>query len=99
MSNSNIYTASATTTAQVVSGRTRLVGVYFTETSTAAQLQFRSGGASGTVLLTLNSSAVANSQYLPIPDLGILFEDGIHVTFSSGGVPFLTLFFYGGKAT
>jgi len=99
MSNSNISTASATTTAQVVSGRTRLVGVYFTQTSTAAQLQFRSGGASGSLLLTLNSSAVANSQFIPISNLGILFDDGIHVTFSSAGIPFVTVFFYGGKAT
>lgn len=99
MSNSNIYSASATTTAQVVDGRTRLVGVYFVTTTTAATLTFRSGGASGTTNLSLTSSPVAGSQYLKITDMGVLFEDGIHVTFSTAGVTSITLFFYGGKAS
>lgn len=99
MSNSNIYSASATTTAQVVGGRTRLVGVYFVSTATAATLTFRSGGASGTTALTLTSPAAAGSEYIPINDMGVLFEDGIHVTFSTGGVTALTLFYYGGKAS
>jgi len=50
-------------------------------------------------LLTLNSSAVATSQFIPISNMGILFDDGIHITFSTAGVPFVTVFFYGGKAT
>ena len=96
MSNSNIYSASATTTAQVVSGRSRLVGVYFVSTATAATLTFKSGGASGTTNLTLTSPAVAGSEYIPINDMGVLFKDGIHVTFSGAGVTSVTLFYYGG---
>ena len=96
MSNSNIYSASATTTAQVVSGRSRLVGVYFVSTAAAATLTFRSGGASGTTALTLTSPAAAGSQYIKITDMGVLFKDGIHVTFSGAGVTSITLFYYGG---
>jgi hypothetical protein len=99
VSNSNIYSASATTTAQVVDGRTRLVGVYFVTTTTAATLTFKSGGASGTTNLTLTSPLVAGSQYIKITDMGILFEDGVHVTFSTAGVTSITLFYYGGKAS
>jgi hypothetical protein len=77
VSNSNIYSASATTTAQVVSGRSRLIGVYFVATGTAATLTFKSGGASGTTGLTLTSAPVAGSQYIKITDMGILFQDGI----------------------
>lgn len=99
MSNSNIYSASATTTAQVVSGRSRLVGVYFVSTATAATLTFKSGGSGGTTQLTLTSAPAIGSQYMLISDMGILFEDGIHVTFSGAGVTSVTLFFYGGKQT
>jgi hypothetical protein len=77
VSNSNIYSASATTTAQVVSGRSRLIGVYFVATGTAATLTFQSGGASGTTGLTLTSAPVAGSKYIKITDMGILFQDGI----------------------
>jgi hypothetical protein len=96
MSNSNIYSASATTTAQVVSGRSRLVGVYFVSTATAATLTFKSGGASGTTKLTLTSPPVIGSQYIKITDMGVLFDSGIHVTFSGAGVTSITLFYYGG---
>jgi hypothetical protein len=96
MSNSNIYSASATTTAQVVSGRSRLVGVYFVSTATAATLTFKSGGASGTTGLTLTSAPAIGSQYIKITDMGVLFKDGIHVTFSGAGVTAVTLFYYGG---
>jgi len=96
MSNSNIYSASATATGQVVSGRSRLVGVYFVSTAVAATLTFRSGGASGTTALTLTSPAAAGSQYIKITDMGVLFKDGIHVTFSGVGVSSVTLFYYGG---
>ena len=96
MSNSNIYSASATATGQVVSGRSRLVGVYFVSTATAATLTFKSGGASGTTGLTLTSAPAIGSQYIKITDMGVLFKDGIHVTFSGAGVTSVTLFYYGG---
>lgn len=97
MSSSNIQAVQKTATAQAVSGRARLLGVYFTNTGTAATLTLRSGGAGGTALLVLASPAAAGSQDLMIPDAGILFEDGIHITLSSAEITSVTLLFEGGK--
>ena len=98
MSFSNIQSVQKTTTATAVNGRTRLLGLYFTNTATAATLTLRSGGSGGTVKLTVNSPASAGSQDLMIPDMGILFDDGIHVTFSSAEITSVTLLFEGGAA-
>ncbi len=98
MSSSNIQSVQETGTAQSVNGRTRLVGLYFTHSATPATLTLRSGGASGTVKLTMTTPASAGSQDLIIPDMGILFEEGIHVTFSSAEITSATLLFIGGAA-
>ncbi len=95
---SDVQSVQKTDTATAVNGRTRLQGLYFTNTGTAATLTFRSGGGSGTVKLTVNTPAAAGAQDLMIPDNGILFENGIHVTFSSAEVTSVTLLFVGGAA-
>lgn len=97
MSSSNIQSVRKTATAQAVDGRTRLLGVYFTHTGTAATMTLRSGGSGGTELLVLSNPASAGSQDLMIPDAGILFEDGIHITLSSAEITSVTLLFEGGK--
>jgi len=96
MSSSNIRSVQKTATGQAVNGRARLLGVYFTHTSTPATLTLRSGGATGTVLLALTSPASADSQDLILPDMGILFEDGIHITVSTADITSVTLLFEGG---
>ncbi len=98
MSFSNIQSVQETGTTKSVNGRTRLVGLYFTHTATPATLTLRNGSASGAVRLTMTSPASAGSQDLIIPDLGILFEDGIHITFSSAEITTATLLFIGGAA-
>jgi len=95
---SDISAVSKTATAQAVDGRTRLAGLYFTHTATAATLTLRSGGAAGTVLFTVTSPAVAGSQNIIIPDNGILFTDGIHLTLSSVNITSVTALFVGGAA-
>jgi hypothetical protein len=96
MSSSNIRSVQKTATGQAVNGRARLLGVYFTHTNTPATLTLRSGGATGTVLLALTSPASADSQDLILPDMGILFEDGIHITVSTADITSVTLLFEGG---
>jgi hypothetical protein len=98
MSNSNIQSVQKTASAQAVDGRSRLLGVYFTGTATPATLTLKSGGASGTAKLTLTTPAVAGQQDLIIPDMGILFEDGIHIGVSSADITSVTLLFEGGAA-
>lgn len=96
MSNSNIQSVQKTATAQGVDGRARLLGAYFTHTATSATLTLRSGGASGTIKLRLTTPSAIGSQDLLIPDAGILFEDGIHITLSSAEITSVTLLFEGG---
>lgn len=98
MSFSNIKSVQKTSSAAAVSGRTRLLGVYFTNTATASTLVLKDGGSSGTARLSLVTPAAAGSQDLLIPDMGILFEDGIYITFGSAEVTSVTLLFEGGAA-
>ncbi len=98
MSASNIKSVQKTSSAAAVSGRTRLLGVYFTNTATASSIVLKDGGSSGTARLSLLTPATAGSQDLIIPDMGILFEDGIYITFGSAEVTSVTLLFEGGAA-
>lgn len=98
MSFSNIKSVQKTSSAAAVSGRTRLLGVYFTNTATASTLVLKDGGSSGTARLSLVTPAAAGSQDILIPDMGILFEDGIYLTFGSAEVTSVTLLFEGGAA-
>ena len=98
MSASNIKSVQKTSSAAAVSGRTRLLGVYFTNTATASSVVLKDGGSSGTARLSLLTPASAGSQDLMIPDMGILFEDGIYITFGSAEVTSVTLLFEGGAA-
>jgi hypothetical protein len=98
MSSSNIQSVQVTDTAQAVNGRSRLAGVYFVSTATAATLTFKTGGSGGTANFTITSPAAAGAFDFLIPDMGILFADGIHVTFSGAGVTSVTLLFEGGAA-
>ena len=96
MSASNIKSVQKVLSAAAVSGRTRLLGVYFTNTATASSVVLKDGGASGTARLSLLTPASAGSQDLMVPDMGILFEDGIYITFGSAEVTSVTLLFEGG---
>ena len=95
---SDISAVSKIATGQAVNGRTRLAGLYFTHSATPATITLRSGGVSGTVLLSMTSPASAGSQDLIIPDNGILFSDGIHITLSSAEITSVTVLFVGGAA-
>jgi hypothetical protein len=98
MSFSNIKSVQKTSSDDAVSGRTRLLGVYFTNTATASSIVLKDGGSSGVARLSLVTPASAGSQDLMIPDMGILFEDGIYITFGSAEVASVTLLFEGGAA-
>lgn len=98
MSASNIQTVQKTATGAAVNGRTRLFGLYFTNTGTAATITLRDGGAAGAVRLTIATPAAAGASDLIIPDDGILFESSIHLTVSSADVTSVTFLFAGGAA-
>lgn len=95
---SDIQAVTVSSTAQAVQGRTRLQGLIYISTTTSADLTFRDGGSNGLVRLKLKSPASAGSNDIIIPDDGILFRDGIHVTVSSNThIPSVTLLYVGGQ--
>ena len=98
MSASNIKSVQKLVSSAAVSGRARLLGVYFTNTATASSVVLKDGGAGGTTRLSLLTPASAGSQDLMIPDMGLLFENGIYIAFGSAEVTSVTLLFEGGAA-
>ena len=98
MSASNIKSVQKLVSSDAVSGRARLLGVYFTNTATASSIVLKDGGVSGTARLSMLTPASAGSQDLMIPDMGLLFENGIYITFGSAEVTSVTLLFEGGAA-
>ena len=99
MSSSNIQSVTKTADASAVTGRTRLLGVYFTNTATASSFSLKNGTTgAGTALLTVNTPAAAGGQALMIPDAGMLFDSGIYVDVADAEVTSVTLLFAGGAA-
>jgi hypothetical protein len=99
MSSSNIQSVTKTADASAVTGRTRLLGVYFTNTATASSFSLKNGTTgAGTALLTVNTPAAAGGQDLMIPDAGMLFDSGIYVDVADAEVTSVTLLFEGGAA-
>jgi hypothetical protein len=99
MSASNIQAVTKTADAHAIAGRTRVIGVYFTNTATASSFALKNGStSSGTALMTINTPAAAGSSDLIIPDMGILFDDGVFIDVNDVNVTSVTLLFYGGAA-
>lgn len=99
MSFSNIQTVTKTADASAIVGRTRVVGIYFTCTGTAASFALKDGTtSSGTIKTTITTPAAAGGYDLMIPDMGVLFETGVFIDVSSAEVTSVTLFFEGGAA-
>jgi len=99
MSNSNIQAVTKTVDAHAIAGRTRVAGIYFTNTATAGTVTLRNGSTVGsTALLTLTTAAVAGATDILLPDQGILFDSGVFIDVSGVEVTSVTLFFYGGAA-
>lgn len=99
MSSSNLSSVTKTANAQAISGRTRVIGVYFTNTDTASSFELRNGTAdTDPALVTINTPAAAGAGDIIIPDMGILFDEGVYVDLADGNVESVTLFFYGGAA-
>ena len=85
---SSIIAKTATSTGSLIGGRTRLKSfVVRSAGSGSPAAVFRSGGGSGTTLLTMTFVAGDDTQ-ITIPDI---FEDGCHVTLTN--VDAITAFF------
>ena len=87
----SIFAKTATSTGLLIGGMTRLKSFVIRSASSGSPAAvFRTGGGSGTTLLTMTFVAGDDTQ-INIPDNGIIFEDGCHVTLTN--VDSVTAFF------
>ena len=97
MSFSNIKSVTKTADASAVVGRTRLLGVYFTHSATASSFSLKNGTTgAGAAQLVINTPAAAGSRNLTIPDMGLLFENGIFIDVADAEILSVSLLFEGG---
>ena len=94
---SDVKAVTKTADASAVVGRTRLQGLYFTNTATGSSFTLKDGTTtSGTARLTITTPASAGGQDIMIPNDGILFESGIYIDVEDANVTSVTLLFCGG---
>lgn len=99
MSSSNIQAVTKTADAHAVAGRTRVAGIYYTCGATASSFTLKNGSTSGaSALVTINTPAAAGAYDIILPDLGIVFSDGVFIDVNDAQVTSVTLLFYGGAA-
>jgi hypothetical protein len=99
VSSSNLSSVTKTASDHAIAGRTRVIGVYFTNTGTASSFELKNGSTSGgTALVTINTPSAAGAGDIIIPDMGILFDEGVYIDIADAEVESVTLFFYGGAA-
>lgn len=99
MSNSNIQAVTKTASDDAIAGRTRVAGIYYTCSDTASSFSLKNGSTSGgTALITINTPDAAGAVDLIMPDMGILFSDGVYIDIADANVTSVTLLFYGGAA-
>ena len=97
-SNLQTVTKAGATTASVISGRTRINGIYYTCNNTASLIHLHNGTTGvGTAQTIIYTPAAAGAYDIIIPDMGLLFKDGVYLE-CSGNVLSVTLIFEGGAA-
>jgi hypothetical protein len=97
MSASNIQAVTKTADAHAIAGRTRVVGMYFTNTGTGSSFALKNGStSSGTALVTIYTPAAAGASDIIVPDMGILFDEGVFIDVADVNVTSVTLLFQGG---
>ena len=70
MSSSNISSVTKTADAAAISGRTRVVGIYYTCTNTGSSFSLKNGSTSGgTALVSITTPGAAGGYDIIIPDM------------------------------
>jgi hypothetical protein len=96
---SNLQVVTKTSDAAAISGRTRVNGIYYTCGATASSFSLKNGSTAGaTAIATLNTPASAGAYDIIIPDMGILFTEGVFIDVADANVLSVTLLFEGGAA-
>ena len=98
MSFSNIQTVTkaGATTAVAISGRTRVVGIYYTCNNTASVIHLHNNTTgAGTAQTIIYTPAAAGAYDIIVPDMGLLFTECVYIE-CSANVLSVTLLFEGG---
>lgn len=96
---SDVKVVTKTSDASAIVGRTRVQGLYFTNSATGSSFVLRDGTTSaGTAIMTITTPAAAGGQDIMIPNDGVLFETGVYIDVADANVTSVTLFFVGGAA-
>jgi hypothetical protein len=98
MSNSNIRSVTKTGafTALAISGRTRVIGIYYTCNNTASLIHLHNNTTgAGTAQTTIYTPPAAGAYDIIVPDMGLLFTNAVFLEFSAN-VLSVTLLFEGG---
>lgn len=81
---SDVKSARVTATGTLVGQGCRILGIHLADTATAGTIVFRDGGAGGTTVCTLDTSAsAANVEHIDVPGRGLRFKTDCHVTLSN----------------
>ena len=98
MSFSNIKTVTKTGafTNLAISGRTRVIGIYYTCNSTASVIHLHNNTTgAGTAQTTIYTPPAVGAYDIIIPDMGVLFTEAVFLE-CSANVLSVTLLFEGG---
>jgi hypothetical protein len=96
MMQTDVLSAHLSAAGSYYAGRTRLRGIVISpKASTAATFEIRNGGATATVLYTMDIASLGtpNTFYVLIPAEGILASTGLYLTLSVGSVTGITVFY------
>ena len=75
----------------IFGGRTRVKGIYLVPGTSAGTVAIRDGGASGTIVATLDTTAGGDACYLKLPEDGLLCPEGSYATLTD--VAAVTVFY------
>lgn len=79
----DVKSATTSSTASLVSARTRIKGLVITSTTTAGTVALADGGSGGTTKLSIATPAVASVHNVLIPGEGVLFETDVYATLTN----------------
>jgi hypothetical protein len=94
---SNLQSVTKTADAAAISGRTRINGIYYTCSDTASSFSLKNGATdAASAHIVINTPAAAGGYDIMIPDMGVLFSEGVYIDVADANVLSVTLFFEGG---
>ena len=91
MHQTDVKSAATTSTASLISARTRIKGLVVTASAVAGTVVLTDGGASGVAKLTINTPALAGIFNVIIPGEGVLFESNVYATLTNAAA--VTVFY------